>query len=302
MTRGPSGRNLVRVIGRAALRRIRPKSQGSSKPLSPLKQLVEQFGHPQVNTVELVHWTPGGGHGLQNFGDYLSSVITTKILADAGLFLSQAVARPARLLAIGSILHMAKDGDTIWGAGVGGKVPPERYQFTRLDVRAVRGPRTREFLLERGIDAPEVYGDPALLVGHLMPRWHGRKKTRPYVFVPNMWDLPLTRGWPNVISPLLPWNVCFHAITSSEMIVASSLHGLIVAEAYGIPARYVRLTDEEPLIKYEDYLWGTGRRTLEFARSVEEGLEMGGMPPPTVDVSRLLSAFPFDLWNEEFPG
>lgn len=37
-----------------------------------------------------------------------------------------------------------------------------------LDVRAVRGPRTRDFLAGRGISTPAVYGDPGLLVGH---RW-----------------------------------------------------------------------------------------------------------------------------------
>lgn len=280
-------------IPRSLLRRIRGKPRGKSVPL----RLAEEFGGRKTSAVELVYWTPGAGE--QNFGDYLSSVIVTKILADAGLFLSQAVPRPARLLAIGSILHMARDGDTVWGSGVNGLMKVERHRFTRLDVRAVRGPRTRDFLQERGIAVPEVYGDPGLLIGHLLPHWHGTVKTRRYAFVPNMHDLPLTRGWPNVVSPFDPWNLCIDEIVRSEFVIASSLHGLVIAEAYGIPARYVRLSETEGLFKYEDHVLGTGRPQLEFARSIDEALEMGGMSPPKFDAAKLLAAFPFDLWREE---
>jgi pyruvyltransferase len=245
--------------------------------------------------VELVYWTPPG-LGAQNFGDHLALIITTKVLADAGLFLEQEVPRQARLLTVGSILHQARDGDTIWGSGVNGKIAPERHRFTCLDVRAVRGPLTRHFLMTRGVSTPEIYGDPALLVGHLLPQWHGRMKTRRYLFVPNMHDLPAARGWPNSVSPFQPWNRCFDLISESELVIASSLHGLVVAEAYGIPARYLRLGEKESLFKYEDYLLGTGRSELTFARSIDEALEMGGMPPPRFDPSHLLNAFPFDLW------
>ena len=78
--------------------------------------------------------------------------------------------------------------------------------------------------------------------------------------------------------------------------LSSSLHGLVVADAFGIPARYVRLCDYEPLFKYRDHYAGTGR-ALEFATSLPAGLEMGGAPPPVVDKAALLAAFPFDLWG-----
>jgi pyruvyltransferase len=263
-------------------------------------QLAEEFGGKKADSVELVYWSPGGG--VENFGDYLSYIIVTKILADAGLFLNQAVSRRSRLLTIGSILHMARDGDTIWGSGVNGLMKLERHTFAQLDVRAVRGPRTRDFLMERGVEVPEVYGDPALLCGDLLPQWRGRKKTRHHVFVPNMHDLRLTRGWSDVVSPFEPWNHCFDKIVSSEFVMASSLHGLIIAESYGIPARYVRLTETEGLVKYEDHILSTGRPKLEFARSVDEALEMGGMPPPKFDTEKLLAAFPIDLWGKDAGG
>jgi pyruvyltransferase len=279
----------VLSISRAIWRRL----SGRKPKKSSSQQLVEEFGGPKKPEVELIYWTPPGD-GTQNFGDHLAHVIVTKILADAGLFLDQAVPQPARLLTVGSILHQARDGDTIWGSGVNGKV--QRHTFARLDVRAVRGPRTRDFLMERGIYVPETYGDPALLVARLLPHWLGRKKTRRHIVVPNMHDLPLTRGWHSTVSPFQPWNYCFDRIAESEFVVASSLHGIVVAEAYGIPARYVRLSETEALFKYEDYILGTGRTHLEFAHSVDEALEMGGMPPPIFDADKLLRAFPFDLW------
>jgi pyruvyltransferase len=280
-------------IPHAISRRL--KRLTASKPIA--RQLAEEFGVETRPTVDLVFWTPPGG-GAQNFGDHLALIVVTKILADAGLFLDQAAPRRARLLTIGSILHRAQDGDTIWGSGVNGLMKVERHTFRRLDVRAVRGPRTRVLLMERGIDVPEIYGDPALLVGRLLPQWQGRTKVRRHVFMPNMHDLPLTRGWPDTISPFEPWNHCFDRIAESEFVIASSLHGLVVAEAYGIPARYVRLSETEGLLKYEDYLLGTGRAGVEFARSIEEALEMGGMPPPVFDGEKLLAAFPFDLWRD----
>lgn len=69
-----------------------------------------------------------------------------------------------KLLSIGSVMHFAKDNDSIWGTGINGKINESHLKFKNLDVRAVRGPRTREFLMGRGIMVPEIYGDPGLLL------------------------------------------------------------------------------------------------------------------------------------------
>ena len=82
-----------------------------------------------------------------------------------------------------------------------------------------------------------------------------------------------------------------------EPVLASSLHALVIAEAYGIPARYVRLSESEALFKYRDYYQGTGRCEFKFATNLEQGLEMGGAPPPVFDPQRLIDAFPIDLWQ-----
>ncbi len=71
-----------------------------------------------------------------------------------------------KLIAIGSMLSFAKDDDVIWGSGINGKLlDTKHYKFSRLDIRAVRGPLTRNYLRENfQVKAPEVYGDPGLLI------------------------------------------------------------------------------------------------------------------------------------------
>ena len=56
------------------------------------------------------------------------------------------VDKDRKLLALGSILTYARNNDVVWGSAVNGKwLDLKHYKFTTLDVRAVRGPLTREF-------------------------------------------------------------------------------------------------------------------------------------------------------------
>lgn len=249
------------------------------------------------NHVELYYWKPLTG-GL-NFGDHLSYIIVNKILADNNFSLEEETTSQGRLIALGSVIHFANDNDTIWGSGINGKIYVSDHKFETLDVRAVRGPLTREFLQNRAIQVPEIYGDPALLLPHIFKGKFKRDPQKPYVIVPNLHDLKIAgeQKWENVISPYLSWNRCIEEILKAEFVIASSLHGLIIAEAYGIPARYIRLSEEENLFKYNDYSMGTGREEITFARTIDEALEMGGMPGLNYNHEKLLNAFPLDLWK-----
>lgn len=264
---------------------------GSPAPRArvPLPQPLP-YGH-----VSLFHWRPDDG--TVNFGDHLSPVVVSRVLGLRGLTLDDEVERPARLLAIGSILHFARDGDVVWGSGVNGKVPEACFSARRLDIRAVRGPLTEDFLRRRGHRVPAVYGDPGLLLRQLFPERFRPRAERPFVFVPNLHDLDLVAGHPAVVSPLSGWNTVLARILEARLVLASSLHGIVVAEAFGIPARYVRLSSTESLFKYQDYYAGTGRERFEYATSLAQGLEMGGMAPGGFDPAPLLAAFPWDLWQ-----
>ena len=65
---------------------------------------------------------------------------------------------------IGSLIDMGlfNSHTIIWGAGtIAGTA---KLHYKPLKVCAVRGKLTRKYLLEQGIDCPEIYGDPALLL------------------------------------------------------------------------------------------------------------------------------------------
>lgn len=257
-------------------------------------------------TVEVVHWNPRrpvvpGRFGrlvpvrrrVNNFGDLIGPALVERILADRGV--DPACGGARRLLTVGSILHLAAPDDVVWGSGINGKevrLPPG----LRLDVRAVRGPITHRLLHEAGIEAPRVYGDPALLWSRFWPRESYADGDRRAVgFVPNLHDWARHRDDPRVIAPQGDLHTIVGQIARCELVVATSLHGIVLAESFGIPARLVP-PSAEPMHKYHDYYAGTGREEFRVAASVDEAVEMGGARPPVWDADALLSAFPLDLW------
>lgn len=266
----------------------------------------------KISGVEVVHWNPRRnrlpypinrlqiGPRVNNFGDLLGPMITRRIVERAGLRPRKSAG--AQLLTVGSIMGLAENSDVIWGTGVNGKVAVESHRFTNLDVRAVRGPRTARFLSDRGIEVPEVFGDPALLLPDLYPEWSNKQKRHELGVLPNFHDLNVYRDHPGLISPLAPPKRVIELILECEQIVASSLHGVIVAEAFGIPAVAIESGVEHPF-KYRDYLEGSGRPDVPIASDLTEATRLVQHASwPTVadawDSAPLLEAFPQDLWFE----
>ena len=256
--------------------------------------------------MELFSWNPrrapvrrlplGPRRPTDNFGDVLGPVVVRQLLRRQGTS-PDAAARSARLLSIGSVLHLATDGDVVWGTGLNGKIAAERHTYRWLDVRAVRGPLTRDLLQRRGIAAPPVYGDPGLLVGHLWTReeLRGDEPDHDVTVVPNLNDLPTYAGTRGLLRPTSPLRACLRRIAASRLVVGSALHGVVVAESLGIPARLVVSQVEHPA-KYEDYYLGTGREARP-ARDVAQALSWGGQEPPRWEPGPLLAACPRDLWT-----
>ena len=205
-----------------------------------------------------------------------------------------------QMLAIGSILHTASDGAVIWGSGLNGTVPEGFHNYDSLDVRAVRGPVTRQYLLAKGIKVPEIYGDPGLLISHLHAGRFPRQSEYNLGIVPHYSDLSFIKdALPDgsfVINPLRSWNEVVSDIVRCDRIISSSLHGVVVAESYGIPATLIRISENESPLKYVDYYAGTGR-DLTYCTSIGEALVKKSWIPPIFDVDSLMNSFPYDLWK-----
>ncbi len=233
----------------------------------------------------------------------MSVSIVERILDRAIVTTSTAPLGHKKFLAIGSIVNYAEEGDVLWGTGVNGKYREKTdYPFHSLDVRAVRGPLSRQFLQEVGIDCPEVYGDPTLLLPKLFPEF--QKANSPefeYVVIPHFSDEALFQALPNIVSVKEEWHVVVAKILNSKFVISSALSGIIVAEAFGIPARLIVSPHEnstETLFKYSDYYYGTNRFNYRYATTIEEALKMGGEPMPECDLNKLLEAFPYDLFKK----
>ncbi|WP_221585424.1 polysaccharide pyruvyl transferase family protein [Microbacterium sp. G2-8] len=246
------------------------------------------FDDDEILGVRVPRWRPDEPGAPTNFGDEIGPMLVRALRGES-------VARGAgRLLSVGSILHFARAGDVVWGAGINGKVR-QRIQYP-LDVRSVRGPLTRSVLLGFGIPVPETYGDPALLFPRLFPDIVPSEQGG-VVTVPNLNELGRVAG-DGVVSPLADPRQIAARIAGADFVVASSLHALVLADAYGVPSRPLVPEAEHPF-KYLDYYAGTGRPGIAFARSVEEAIALGPVAAPDVDLDRLAGAFPADLWAAE---
>ncbi|WP_158613279.1 polysaccharide pyruvyl transferase family protein [Frigoribacterium sp. PhB160] len=199
-------------------------------------------------------------------------------------------------------MHFADDDDVVWGTGVNGKVRTDEHRFSRLDVRAVRGPRTRRWLMEnKGLEVPEVYGDPALLLAP--PEGTDRRhETRELTVIPNMNEITKFKSHPAFISPRRPVKNVLETIAASEVVVGSSLHAIVLAEAFGVPCALLRSAVESPF-KYSDYFEGTNRFDVptfdDFSSAVAHAKSIDKStyePLEAWDPTLLRESFPSDLW------
>lgn len=248
-------------------------------------------------------WKPRAGG--PNVGDDLARVIVAAILRLADRRILDKRNRRARLFSIGSVLHFARDGETVWGTGANGKVPESAYGFANLDVRAVRGPLTQALLKRRGVSCPSVFGDPGLLAPRFFPPELVAERigTHEFLVVPHLNDPPepYRRFGDRLCSPRQYPAAFIRSLLRARRVVSASLHGIVLAEAYGISAVLLDAGGTEPRFKYDDYYRGTGRSAYPVAHSVDEALSFEAPSPPRLDAvaGRLLRAFPYDLWGAE---
>ena len=186
----------------------------------------------------------------QNFGD----VLTRNILEYFGIEFEHTNKQDkANMFATGSIARLAKAGNTVIGSGMirkNEKIDPA------VNWKSVRGPLTRANVIKQGGECPEIYGDPALLLPHFCEESEKKHKIG---IVPHYQDYQKIKsryGEKYHVINLVNKNPLEPAkqITSCEKIISSSLHGIICAHAYGIPAAHVSFAKlHGDGSKFEDY-------------------------------------------------
>ena len=224
----------------------------------------------------------------KNFGDLLGPDIVSNI---TGRPVIRAEVGDCELISLGSVLsfilrseELVKEPLHVWGTGfIWSNVP---IVNPHVQFHAVRGKWTAYIQ-----DLPDpVLGDPGLLVSRFQP---APAKTHRIGVVPHhsqFDDGSLMKFFERddvlcINAHNDPWQVV-REIASCEFILSSSLHGLIVADSYGIPNQWVEPNAEDihSTFKFYDYY-----SALELPPSFRQGPVLMNQSPEVEPLLRRLS-------------
>lgn len=253
---------------------------------------------------------------VNNIGDYLSLVVVDYMCNMYGASIEKKVKKTRHLYAIGSII-LGNQNAVIWGSGFISdysslcqkKLIGLYHRFRHsLDIRAVRGPETLRILKEMGYfrcienkcsGGGLPLGDPAVL----MPLIYSKVPMHmwKYKVVPHYSRYKSYNKEDRIDTFQSDWRAFIDSILEADLIISSSLHGIIIAESYGIPAIMLSDTPSRDITKYKDWYYSTGRMVFPIANSVEEALTItpSKLDPEVLKKMQdgLIESFPKYLWE-----
>lgn len=217
-------------------------------------------------------------------------------------------------LCIGTLLDGEdyKNSETIiWGSGCSGA---DRDLSHPYQVNAVRGPLSIRYLKQHSIKCPEVFGDPALL----LPLFISTKKNKKYKLgiIPHVIDLKhniickIKKQNPDILIIDLAnyenWTDIISEICSCEFIASSSLHGLIVSDAYGIPNCWIEISGKLSggYFKFYDYASSVGRELsipykLASTQDIPHLFHLCKINTEIkINMEKLMAACPFKIYKQ----
>jgi pyruvyltransferase len=209
---------------------------------------------------------------------------------------------------IGSILDRSDlnkfiKNTIIWGPGFVSE--SGRLAGAPAKICAVRGPLSRDIIIRQKMDCPEIYGDPALLY----PRFYRPEKEIkcrlgiiPHYVDKSSKALKNLAGSPEVkiIDIERPINDVVDQVCSCKYIASSSLHGIIVADAYQIPSAWIKFSENivGKGFKFRDYFASVGRSdvkplTITETSTIDDIYGSFDNYKIDIDLNALLEACPF---------
>ena len=246
------------------------------------------------------------------------------------------------LFTVGSVWRNVRKNDHVWGTGslgkeselVDGPCLGPKTRFNNITVHSVRGPKTVGWLSEkcqnklrviihvkkdgeRGMtsDTTKIRpaGDAGFLIPFLFPEYDSRGDNgagkEACVILHKYDEETFTNrevvGNASMLPVIQPWETMYANITQCQIVSSSSLHGLILADAYGIPARYIRRSGSILKDKFEDYAESLGREEkLEDIKLIDVFTNPKLHIPKAMSynkrslyAAKVLETFPFHLFT-----
>jgi pyruvyltransferase len=228
----------------------------------------------------------------KNFGDGINPLIFNHLMKKKPIYkhihTTPIKSSTPYIVGIGSILSMRNvqsSHQIICGSGF---IKKERVPQKPLRILSVRGPMTRQKFLDGGIDCPEIYGDMALLLRFIIKPPIHRNIRFKYGIIPHYVDkntdfVKMARKNPDCrvidIEQADTPEKFVKEINECDIILSSTLHGIIICDSYAIPAYHIVLTDK--LMggdwKFKDY-YGSVRRTYSTV-DINQPLESLNLEP-----------------------
>jgi len=197
----------------------------------------------------IVKWS-GGKFTSNNIGDVLNEYLFEKVFQKKAVSYRDVLnlGIPPVYSFIGSVLdNSAVKNLTVMGSGF--KSASSKMLVNPKKVISCRGPLTRGKLISMGAEVPEIYGDPAIL----LPLFYNPDVEKKYKMglIPHYVDkdLEIVKKWSGNsevkhIDVFSNMETFVTDLKSCEFTISSSLHGVILSHAYGIPSAWAPLSDK----------------------------------------------------------
>ncbi|SEQ06821.1 polysaccharide pyruvyl transferase family protein [Nitrosomonas ureae] len=183
-----------------------------------------------------------------NVGDHFSLVLASHYFSSNIIVSSDdQPLTQENLLLVGSIVEWADAMSYICGSGL--MFSESKLKTQPKSINCVRGPLTEFFMRRQGIKftKPVLFGDPAVLAPKIFPR--NQAPCTQIGIIPHYvdeevpWIMDCHKKGLSVIDILSPLDEFFDKIQQCEIVLSSSLHGIIFAHAYMKPALWIELSD-----------------------------------------------------------